>query len=204
MASPPWKSNVGGPSDEELNRIVQAHEEERRKDEERRRVEVKRLVADAEVYDWRLGERRSREYTFWGKGRYRGRRLTNITPRHTASAAVNEGSIKALRTTLPEGHDDALKGLPNRPSIAWLRQIDKNASIDQGRTETAEKRKRAVIQDALRVDIKGRRTGAAPSSDDMPGAILPVPTGLANPTAISNAAAEKEQALFDPDRPKAD
>ena len=83
---------------------------------------------DAEVYDWRLRERRSREYTFRGKGRYRGRRLTNITPRHTASAAVNEGSIKALRTTLPEGHDDALKGLPNRPSIAWLRQIDKNAT----------------------------------------------------------------------------
>ncbi len=205
MASPPWKSNVGGPSDEELDRVVQAHEDERRKDEERRRVAVKKLVADEAVYTWRLEERGYREFTFWGKGRYRGRRFTNITPRHTASAAVNEGSIKALRTTLPKGHEDALGGLPDRPSIAWLRKIDKNAATDQGRTETAEKRKRVEIQEALRVDIKGRRTGAAPSSDHMPGGgTLPGLTGLANPTAISNAEAEKEQALFDKDRPKAD
>ena len=102
MATLAWKSNVGGPSDEELNRVVQAHEEGQRSDEEQRREEVKRLVADPEVYDHRLAERGYREYTFWGKGRYRGRRLTNITKAHTASAAVNEGSIKTRDRDLAE------------------------------------------------------------------------------------------------------
>jgi len=171
MASPPWKSNVGGPSDEELDRVVQAHDDARRKDEERRRKEVKRLVADEEVYVWRLEERGYREFTFWGKGRYRGRRLTNITRRHTASAAVNAGSIKALRTTLPADHQDALKSLPHRPSIAWLKMIDKNAAIDQARTEVAEKEKRQGIGWATNVDnadkaIPSRRAYTGPSGRD--------------------------------------
>jgi hypothetical protein len=164
MATPPWKSNVGGPSDEELNRVVQAHEEQRRQ-------EVKRLVADPEVYEHRQHERGFREYKFWRKVRGRWTQLTNITKAHTASAAVNEGSIKALRTTLPEDHPNALKGLPDRPSVAWLRRIDKNAAVDQGRTATAEKRKRLGIAWTEGVDntdpaIPSRRKYNGPSGKD--------------------------------------
>ena len=48
MANLPWKSKVSGPSDEELNRVVQAHEEQRREEEEQRREEVKRLQPEFE------------------------------------------------------------------------------------------------------------------------------------------------------------
>jgi hypothetical protein len=164
MATLPWKSNVGGPTDEELNRVVQAHEEHRR-------GEVKRLVADPDVYKWRLGERGYREYKSWYKLRGRWVQLTNITKAHTASAAVNEGSIKALRTTLPADDPRALASLPDRPSVAWLKKIDKNAALDQGRTETAEQNKRLDIAWTENVDntdtaIPSRRTYTGPSSKD--------------------------------------
>jgi hypothetical protein len=87
-------------------------------------------------------ERGSREYDSWYKVRGKWVRMTNINRAHTASAAVNAGSIKAIRTTLPADHPDALLSLPDRPSVAWLQMVDKRAAIDQGRTETAESEKR--------------------------------------------------------------
>jgi len=152
----PWKSNVG-PSDEELDRVVQAYEEQRR-------CEVARLVADAEIYDRRLTARGSRVYQFWGRGCYKGRLLTNITKTHTASAAVNEGSIKALRTALPDGDKDRLDSLPEQPSLAWLKRIDANTAIDQGRKVTLQRRREIQTEQLVKVEEMDyqRRTGRTP------------------------------------------
>ncbi len=113
MATPPWKSNnTRGPSDEELDRVVQAHEKATK---EQRQEEVKRLVADPEVYQHRLDQRGYREYECWVKIQGKWVRKRKINPALAASEAVNEGSIAALRTTLPEENEDALRSLPDRP-----------------------------------------------------------------------------------------
>jgi hypothetical protein len=143
------------PTDDELNATVAKHEETRR-------TEVKRLLADPEVYDWRLKERRSREYEGWVKIKGRWKRRIILNKAHAGSAAVNEGSIKAIRTTLPKDHEDHLGSLPERPSIAWLRRIDANTSIDQGRKQTLQGRREqqtddlAMIEEILEQDATGR------------------------------------------------
>jgi len=144
------------PSDEELNRVVE-------EDKKRRGEAIINLLSDPEVYEHRLRERGYREYTFYGKGRYKGKRLTNITPRQTASAAVNQGSIKALTTT----------AIPKNPSIAWLRAIDKNTGIDQGRQDTALEKKHSLLAEQTEIEDQGRLPAKGvgrplPQKDDGP------------------------------------
>ena len=133
------------PADDQLDRAVRAHEAAELAEVAQRKQIVLRLIADPEVYEHRLAERGAREYDRWYKVRGKWIRMTNTNQAHAASAAVNEGSIKALRTTLPADHPAALTSLPDRPSVAWLQTVDKRAAIDQGRTETAESEKRRGI-----------------------------------------------------------
>jgi hypothetical protein len=139
----PWHPKIGTlPADDQLDRAVEAHKAAKLAEIAQRKATLLHLVADPEVYEHRLSERGSREYDSWYKVRGKWVRMTNINRAHTASAAVNAGSIKAIRTTLPADHPDALLSLPDRPSVAWLQMVDKRAAIDQGRTETAESEKR--------------------------------------------------------------
>jgi hypothetical protein len=142
----PWRPTIGTlPADDQLDRAVEAHKAAKRTEVSQRKEALLHLVADPEVYEHRLAERGSREYDRWYKVRGKWVRMTNINKAHTASAAVNEGSVKAIRTTLPADHPDALSSLPDRPSVAWLQMVDKRAAIDQGRTETAESEKRRGV-----------------------------------------------------------
>lgn len=162
MATPPWKSvPVGLPDDGTLNAVSAGHTAARRE-------EVRRLVADREVYEHRLDMRRAHEYEAWVKIRGKWCRRIILNAKHAGSAAVNEGSVKAIRTTLPEEHPDRLGGLPERPSVPWLRKIDSNTAIDQQRVAIRVEQSQRPVGDTVtdlptREEIEAQRqTGRTP------------------------------------------
>jgi len=139
----PWKQLPAGlPDDTQLDAVAEARRAQRIE-------QVRDLVADPEVYQHRLDERGTRTHERLIKTKYGWRWMTVLNASHAGTAAVNEGSAKAIRTTLPEDDERRLRGLPDRPSIAWLRKIDRNTAIDQERVAIRVERSQRPVGDTV-------------------------------------------------------